>query len=263
MTTKWLGLPLIALLPMAAAAQAPATAPKGSLTAEEIVAKAVAARGGLAKIKAVQSQRITGTISFHQGAQEDPGAAGPFVAEFKRPGKMRNELTVQGKKIVRIYDGSGSGWMINPFTGNENPQPMTDLDMRNAKHESDFDGPIVDSKEKGNTIEAAGTENVEGKDTYKLKITHKDGMVSYYFFDKETLLLAKWSGTIENAGQNNAWETLFHDYRDVEGLKFAFELVSSSPDIGLTQKISVEKIEVNPRIDESRFTKPAVTPASN
>lgn len=258
MKARWLLLMFLITLPVSAAAQAPAGAQAPSLTAAEIVAKALAARGGLAKIKAVQSQRISGTMSFGEG----PGgsAEGPFVAEFKRPGKMHNELTVQGTTVMRNFDGTGSGWVINPFTGKSNPESMTDEDMRNAKHESDFDGPIVDAKEKGNAIELAGTETVEGKDAYKLKITHKDGLVSYYFFDKETFLLAKWTGTVVYSAQKVNWETAYHDYRDVGGLKFAFELVSGSPDVGLTQKMVVEKIELNPSIDESHFAKPAAPP---
>ena len=64
-------------------------------------------------------------------------------------------------------------------------------------------------------------------------------------------------------------ETLFHDYRDVSGLKFPFELVSSNPSADaaqrLTQRIVVEKIEVDPHIDEARFEKPvaASAPAGN
>ena len=45
-------------------------------------------------------------------------------------------------------------------------------------------------------------------------------------------------------------------------LKFAFELVSSSPDTDVTQRIVVDKIELDPQIEESRFAKPA-TPAAS
>jgi len=228
-------------------------------TAEEIVSKVLAARGGLEKIKAVQSQRITGTIYF------SPELYGPFMAEFKRPGKMHNEVTIHDKTVVRAINGKGAGWVVNPFAGKDAPEAMSEDEVRDAKNESDFDGPLVDSKAKGMTIEYGGTEKVEDKDAYVLKVTHKDGSISNYAFDAKTFLLARWSGADSVNGEPVTRETLFHDYRDVSGLKFAFELVSSSPGAEITQRIVVEKIEVDPHIDEAHFEKPpapAATPSA-
>src|SRR5262249_55557940 len=77
-------------------------------TADEIVRKALVARGGVDKIKALQGQRITGTISF------GPGADGSFLIELQRPLKMHTEISVQSQTIVRVYDGRSAGWVINP-----------------------------------------------------------------------------------------------------------------------------------------------------
>jgi hypothetical protein len=233
----------------------PASRPVAAQTADEIVSKVLAARGGLEKIKAVQSQRIIGTIYF------TPELSGPFMAEFKRPGKMHNEVTIHEKTVVRTINGKGAGWVVNPFAGKDAPEAMSEDEVRDAKNESDFDGPLVDAKAKGTTIEYAGTEKVEGKDAYVLKVTHKDSTVSNYAFDAKTYLLVRWSGSDSVNGEEVTRETLFHDYRQVGGLKFAFELVSSSPGTEATQRIVVEKIEVDPQIEESHFDKPTV-PAS-
>jgi hypothetical protein len=219
-------------------------------TADEIVAKVLAARGGLAKIKAVKSQRITGTIYF------SPEFYGPFVAEFKRPGKMHNEVVVQNKTVVRTISGKNGGWVLNPFGPKTGAEAMSEAELKDATNEADFDGPLVDSKVKGVTIEFGGTGQVEGRDAYILKLTHSDGKVSNYSFDAKTYLMAKWSGTDVVNGEAVARETLFRDYRDVGGLKFAFELVSNNPGTDMSQRIVVEKIEVDPEIDESRFGKP-------
>lgn len=219
-------------------------------TTEEVVAKVLAARGGLEKAKAVQTERITGTIYF------TPEMYGPFIAEFKRPGKMHNELTVQNKTVVRTYDGKDSGWVINPFLGKDNAEPMSTEEIKDVVGEADFDGPLIDAKQKGNVIELAGKERVEGQDAYILKVTHKDGKASSYYFDAKTYLLVKWSGTDIVNGEEVTRQTLFHDYREVGGLKFAFELVSNSPGTDVTQRILVEKIEVDPSIDDTHFGKP-------
>jgi outer membrane lipoprotein-sorting protein len=230
------------------------SSPASAQTADEIVSKVLNARGGLDKAKAVQSERISGTIYF------SPELYGPFVAEFKRPGKMHNEVTIQNKTVVRTINGKGGGWVVNPFAGKDSPEAMSADEIRDAKNESDFDGPLIDSKAKGMTIELGGTEKVDGKDTYILKVTHQDGTISNYSFDAKTYLLAKWSGADTVNGEAVTRETLFHNYRDVGGLKFAFELVSNSPGTEVTQRIVVEKIELDPRIEDSHFDKP---PAPN
>ncbi|MGC2829326.1 MAG: hypothetical protein WB994_06785 [Candidatus Acidiferrum sp.] len=225
--------------------------PSAAQTVDEIVAKVLDARGGLEKAKAIQSERITGTIYFNSEIY------GPFLAEFKRPGKMHNEVTIQDKTVVRIFNGKDGGWVINPFAGKNAPEPMSADEVKDAANESDFDGPLMDAKAKGNVIELTGTEKVEGRDAYILKVTHKDGSVSSYSFDKETFLLTKWSGVDNVNGETVTRETFFHDYRDVGGLKFAFELVSNNPGVEVAQRIVVDKIEIDPQIDDSHFGKPA------
>jgi hypothetical protein len=226
------------------------TAEAAGQTTDEIVAKLLAARGGLEKVKAVETERITGTLYFN------PELYGPFLAEFKRPGKMHNEMTIQNKTVSRSFNGRDAGWVINPFVGKDAAEPMTAEDVKEVVNEADFDGPLVDAKAKGNTIELTGTEKVEGRDAYVLKVTHKDGQISSYSFDTKTFLLAKWSGAETVNGEVVTHETLFHDYRDVGGLKFAFELVSGTSGSDVTQRIVVEKIEVDPQIDETHFGKP-------
>src|SRR4029077_121835 len=79
-------------------------------TLAQVLAKAYTARGGLVRLRAMQGQRVTGTISFGNDAP------GPFFVEMKRPLKMHLELTVQNQTMVRIFDGK-EGWANNPFTG--------------------------------------------------------------------------------------------------------------------------------------------------
>ncbi len=224
-------------------------------TTDEIVGKVLAARGGLEKAKAVKSERITGTIYFNAEMY------GPFLAEFKRPGKMHNEVTIQNKTVVRTFNGKDGGWVSNPFVGKDAPEPMSADEVKDAMNESDFDGPLIDAKAKGNTIELTGTEKVDGRDAYILKVTHKDGQVSAYSFDAKTFLLVKWSGADTVNGEPVTRETFFHDYRDVGGLKFAFELVSNMPGADVTQRIVVDKIELDPQIEEAHFGKPTALTA--
>jgi len=236
------------LLLFAAFALTVATA--SAQTAEEIVSKYVTARGGLDKIKAVKTERITGTISF------GPDADGPFTVERLRPLKMRIEMTLNGQTLIRTYDGKSTGWIYNPFAAKPEVQPMTESDMKSIFDEADFDGPFVDYKAKGNQIEFVGKADVQGKAAYKVKLTNKNDDVSYFYFDADTYLILKLEFVRKLADHDVPWESIFHDFRDVNGLKYPFLIETDSPGTDQTQRITADKIEVNVAIDESRFGKP-------
>lgn len=221
-------------------------------TADELVAKVLAARGGAEKIKAIHSQRVTGKISFGTGAE------GPFTVEFERPGKMHMELSVGGKAIIRVYDGKSAGWVLNQLSPNPDVQPMSAEELSGIGDESDFDGPLLDYKSKGNHIELVGKDEVEGKPVYRLKLTAKNGDVRTYFFDTSTYLLTKWEGQRKAGDQVLLVETFFRDYRTINGLTFPFEIDSDSPGMAQQQKLTFDKIEIDPAIDEARFGKPSI-----
>jgi len=226
-------------------------------TADEVITHYIEARGGLAKIKAVKTQRVTGIVSF------GPGAEGPFVVEHERPLKLHTELNINDQTMIRTYDGRKQGWVYNPFTPNPSVQQLSETELAAIYDEADFDGPFVDYKSKGNRIEFVDKEEVLGKTAYKLKLTTKSGDSSNFFFDASTHLLLKWEGTRKIGDHEVPWEEVFHDFRDVDGLKFAYVIEANSPGTDQVQKITADKIELNVPIDEARFGKPnAPTPAA-
>lgn len=225
-------------------------------TAADLVRKALDARGGEARIKSIQDQRVTGTISF------GPNLEGPFFVELKRPGKLHMEVVIQGQTILRIYDGLG-GWLVNPFAGDKGPQPMSGNDLKNIAEESDLDGPLVDYQKKGNKIELLGKDLVDGKPAVKLELATSAGDVRHYYFDPATFLLLKWEGVRKSEDQEMPVESLFSDYRDVNGLKFPFKVDTNSPGSNRTQSLAIEKIELNVQIDDAHFAKPAELAAPN
>ncbi len=219
-------------------------------TADGIMAKYIAARGGLAKIKALQSERISGTISF------GPGEDGTFVVERERPMKLHTELSLNGQTLVRTFDGKSSGWVYNPFAGIPAVEPMSESDISNIGEEADFEGPFIDYKKKGNQVEYVGKAEVEGKPVNKLKLTNKKGEVRHFYFDAVSGLLLESVVNTKEGDKDVLIETFFRDYRDVNGLKYPFLVESNSANPTQPRKIAATNIEVNIRIDEARFGKP-------
>lgn len=223
--------------------------PLSAQTTSQILTKVYIARGGLTRIKALRSEKITGTISF--GSE----ASGPFTVELKRPMKMHMTLNVQNQTMIRVYDGT-QGWANNPFAGKLNPESMTDEDLKNISEEADFDGPLVDYAKKSNKVELVGKDKVEEKDAWRVRLTTKSGDVRYYLFDAKTFVLLKWEGKRRADGKEYPIESYFHDYRDVGGLKFAFEIDSGSSATDLTQKLVIDAIELNVNFADAEFAKP-------
>jgi len=178
------------------------------------------------------------------------------MVELKRPMKMRMTLAVQNQTMIRVYDGT-QGWANNPFAGKLNPDPMAEEDLKNISEEADFDGPLVDYAKKSNKVELVGKDKVEETEVWRVKLTTKNGDVRYYLFDAKTFLLLKWEGKRRAEGKDYPIESYFHDYRDVGGLKFAFEIDSGSSATDLTQKLVIDKIELNVNFPDADFTKPA------
>jgi outer membrane lipoprotein-sorting protein len=241
-------IPSIVFIP--AAAQDTAAAKDTALTVDQIIEKHIQAMGGLDKLKAIQSVTITGKAVLMGGQME-----APIVMKIKRPTSMHMEMSVQGKSFVQAFDGTTS-WTINPFTGPPDPQKSNDEDTQQAKDDADFiDGPLVDYKAKGNTVELIGKEDLEGTAAYKIKITKKGGSIEYQFMDAQTFLELRSSGKRKQMGQEAEVETTPSNYKAVNGVMMPHSL-SQKMNGNTMMDLTIEKIEVNAPIDDSIFALP-------
>ena len=220
-------------------------------TVDEIIAKSVEARGGLRKIKAVQSVRMTGRISF------GPNLEGSLLVEMKRPGRLREQVTLGEKTMLRTTNGT-EGWVINQFEEDPGPKPVSSSELANMLQKADFERPVVDYTQKGNKVELVGHDKLDAKDTFKLKVTLKDGQIRYDYIGASSYLELKWEGRVKKDDEDFQAESFFSDYRSVDGIMFPFEIDSDSPGSESRQKIIFEKIEINPSLDDARFGKPSL-----
>ena len=218
-------------------------------TADDLIAKNIQAHGGMDKIKSVNTMRFTGKIIV------GPGIEAPIVAEFKRPNNMRFEITVQGLSAVQAYNGK-TGWEINPFNGKKDPEPMGEDDLKDVMEQADFDGPLVDYKQKGNKVEYAGKEPVEGTDAYKLKVTLKSGDVRYLYLDTDSYLEIREVSKRTIRGTEREIESNLGDYKPEGGVMMAHSIEEGAKGSAEKQKITIEKVEINPPIEDSRFAMP-------
>ncbi len=222
-------------------------------TVDEVIAKNVQAHGGLEKVKAVKSVRITG--KFSQGS-----FTAAFLQENKRPDKVREETVVQGLAQVQSYDGK-TGWQISPWGGRTDPELLSQDDLRSLVEDADIDGPLVDYKEKGHKAELVGHDSVEGTDCYKIKLTMKNGDIRYYYLDADSYLELKLESQTMIRGAMQETEIYFGDYEQVNGLYYPFAFENAPKGSLQRAKYTVEKVEQNVALDDGHFAMPAAKPA--
>jgi hypothetical protein len=265
--------------------------PLPALTATQIVDRNVAARGGLQAWRAVKTISLAGKLGAggnqratlqtdeqvalarrKGGAPAMPSrpaqeAQLPFLMELERPRKMRFELQFAGQTAIQVYDGA-HGWKLRPYLNRRVIELFTDDELKVSAAQADLDGPLVDYAAKGTRVELAGTDKVEGHDTYKIKMTIQSGQVLHVWIDAQTFLEAKIEGQPRRMdGTDHPTEVYFRDYRPVEGLQIPFVLETRVLPVTKTatglrdvpvppERISIEKVVLNPRFDEALFAKP-------
>ena len=235
-----MGIALTALLAPAAMAQ----------TVDEVIAKHIEAQGGLEKLKAVKTIKMTGKMMMGGGMEA------PFIQMSKRPKMTRVEFTFQGMTGIQAYDGK-NGWMVMPFMGKKDPEAMPEDQAKMMDDQADMDGPLVDWKAKGNKVELIGKEQVEGADAFKLKVTKKDSTVTNYYIDAESYLQIKQEGKRKIRGTEVEGETVVGDYKEVSGMMMPHTMESGAKGAAQRQKIVIDKIEVNTDLPDSLFLLPA------
>jgi hypothetical protein len=222
-----------------------------SQTADELVQKNIEAKGGLEKMKAIKTIRMTGTSTQGGGFNATIGQ------ESMRPNLVRETFSFQGMTAVQAYDGA-TGWAIQPFGGKKDPMLMGEDDLRDLLIDADFDGPLVDYKAKGNTVEYLGHDTVDGDDALRLKVTLKNGDIIYYYLDPDTYLEIRKETQefIRGSIRENASE--LGSYKPVNGVMFPFSIAfGPKNDPSSWQTVTIAKIEANVPIPASDFATPA------
>jgi outer membrane lipoprotein-sorting protein len=219
-------------------------------TVEDVVARYVQARGGLKKIRAIETLRQSGRVT--SGANR----TGLAVRELKRPNRSRFEVTVQGVTAVFASDGT-RGWQVSPFDGEMGPTPLAEEAVSEAVEQGDIEGPLVDWQAKGHRVELVGREAVGGKDAYKLKVSLKSGAIRHEYIDVKSSRLVRTDSVRQVRGRPVQMQTTYGEFKKTQGVLFPRRIEVQA--VGRPQRttIHVDTVEVNPPLSDARFQMPA------
>jgi hypothetical protein len=234
-------LPLVAALLASCARPSPV---------DEVVAANLAARGGKARLNGLRSIRETGMAST------SGGRVARVAREMKRPGRVRLEFSSQGTKSVFAHDGE-AGWQVAPLQGQFEPQAMApEAEAAVGVDQRDIEGPLVDWREKGHTVELVGREALPTGEAFKLKVALKGGAIRFDYVDVASHQVVRSDVTRMIRGHALQLENTFSDFRKVDGLVFPHRIETRTKDRPQVVTIVVETIELDPDLDDARFRFP-------
>jgi hypothetical protein len=224
------------------------TAPSAhAQTVDEIIAKNIEAKGGVATLKATNSVRTTGKGTL-QGAEMS------VTSTAKRPYFFRNEMDMAGQKVIQAFDGE-TLWMA---MGTAPPQALPSGPQTEAmKQLSQIDSPLLDYKAKGTKIELGEPLAEDGRTLHHLVVTPKTGPPLHYYIDPTTYLDSKMMMVVnlEDSGQTMKMELRFSDYKTIEGRAIPFTVTQYVNGTQVNQ-LKYEKVEFNLPLEDSIFRMP-------
>jgi hypothetical protein len=227
--------------------------PGGALTAREIVAKNVAARGGVDAWRNVQTMVWTGRLETSHG----PAPSMPFLLDQKRPHKTRFELHAMTEHSVRVFDGE-QGWKSRAGTGvPESVKPYSPEEVRFAKGERIIDPPLIDLDARHSTVTLTGVESIDGRDAYHLSVRLASGEREEVWVDKKTLLEVKVARiTYGPDGSPRVVPMLYRDYQSFEGLKIPTTIQIGDGSTGTPDRMRIDHVALNLGLDDRLFVNP-------
>jgi hypothetical protein len=229
-------------------------------TVDELVARHIAARGGYDKLKAIQTVRITRTVAT-------PFTSVEVITYKKRPNLVRFEQTPKGQAtaVPRAINATGA-WDLTQGKVVMRPERVA---IEGRETDGDFDGLLVDWKQKGHTVTLDGKAKVGATDTYKLTVTTRGGSVREVFLDANTYLETQIVGKVLLPQMDpktkelrfNDTTMVFSDYREVNGVQFPFaiDVEQTGGPFPITQSFAhfTSRIEVNVPMEDSLFDPPS------
>jgi outer membrane lipoprotein-sorting protein len=228
---------------------------QSELTAAQIVEKNANARGGVEAWQKIQTMAWVG----HVESAKAPGKNIPFLLEQQRPNRTRFEIAAENQKAIRAYDGR-KGWKLRPGSnGIPELKPYTPDELSFARGAQAIDGPLMDDVAQGSVVTLGGVDEIGGHRAYALDVRIPSGAHHRIWVDAETFLEVKYEREYRNAqGQNAATVVYYRDYHAFDGLQMPVVIESSAATSAEVHKMVIERVALNPPLDEQLFEAPRV-----
>jgi len=227
--------------------------PQPSLSVAQIVARNVAARGGLAAWRRIRTMAWVGHIE----SAHAPMPSMMFTLEQERPNKTRFEINALGQTTIRVFDGN-HGWKLRAApNGGPDLQSYSPEELKFAEAAPGLDGPLIDYHAKGSVITLGGIDRVYGRRAYRLDVALRSGENDHVWVDARTFLELRYDRTsFSQAAMPVTVSMYYHDYKTIEGLRIPSVIETGVGSGKEPDRIVIERILLNPHLDARTFAMP-------
>lgn len=228
------------------------------LTADGVIQRNIAARGGTEAWRKIRTMIWTGHIENVHA----PGPWLPFILAMQRPNKMRFEMQTQAS--VRIFDGA-HGWKMRPGRGGSpEVRPYNAEEMIFTGEGLRLGGPLMDYqlmgyRAAGITLELDGMEQVEGRLAYRLRARFASGNSYHIWIDAQTFLDVKYDRASRNAlGQlGTAWIS-YRNFKTTGGVQIPLVIESGTGASTEADRMVIDNVTLNAPLEDRLFTEPVM-----
>ncbi|MCB0402710.1 MAG: insulinase family protein [Flavobacteriales bacterium] len=223
-------------------------APEG-MTAEDVLDQFIEAKYGMPAGKALTkklSKIKDVTVKMNASIQ---GQTISVTRYSKAPNKFAMVMGM-GPMVIQkqTFDGT-----VGKLSGMQGNKTLEGEELEELKQSSKMHGDVY-YKDSGNKYALLGVEPIEGKEAYKIEVTDPSGEKSSEWYDVASHLQVK-SMMVRDAGEEAGGaitvESLFSDYKVVNGVNYAHKIKQSfGPQ---TLDMEVTSIEVNTKLGDDVF----------
>lgn len=216
---------------------------------DSLIARNIAARGGMDAWEAIRALRMSGQMDLGQGLSV------PYTLEQMRPGRMCFEFEFAEETATQCVDGD-DGWKNLPFRNRRGPEPMTEQEVSAMADFSDIDGMLFNAAQRGIEVEYIGEEVVDGRSAHKLHVRAPGGGERWIYLDQETSLELMVETTRMISGELRHVYTKYEDWQASDGILIPRYQDTQTEGRSGVNFLTVESVTVNPLMDDSRFRMP-------
>jgi predicted Zn-dependent peptidase len=222
-----------------------------------LAAQAVAAHGGLEKLRLIKDSTLEGDAIVTPGAHEQ---AGKVLQVRKDPDHFLFSLSISMLKSTQVLDGD-RGWTQS----GDQASPIQDLDslgvagLRSGNH-SDLCHLLLAAADPASMVAWRGRERRDERDTDVLEVVSADGERRVLFLELESHRLV----AMEQADGGHSTRRIYRDLRPVNGVLWPFgeeRLVDGQR----TMSFALSRVAFNTGVKDAVFQRPgskSATPAA-
>ena len=224
--------------------------PGSQAAARALIEKAVKAKGGAAKMRAVKSMTVNAKGQIVAQGRKLPAV---FTRRYVVPDRLRMDIEFNfggGKaNVITVLDRS-TAWNQQPGQGTIALPPEAVTEFRKQLWR-DHEFILLHALDKGSKLQSLGEKSQGGMTFDVVQVTRADDQVSAtVYLDKKTHLMVLLTYNDQGVEASEA----FGDYRTVNGIKVAHKRQTNGPDA--TLQVEVTSVKFDQTIDDAIFAQP-------